>query len=328
MLMGIESWIALGAQKIIFPIQSASADTVLILKEYERIGIVHLRKWPKWPLLSDVNPNGLVLSRGIEESHVNCLHFVKPFAEMVVFTDIDDMLMPLDPMRIHSGVNIEILRFVPPETAPGELYQSLSDFNFSFLHQTRWKTKCKIWRMKTRVVVNASRVDSVNMHETGIHRFGYSQVRVPCRRAHFYHLRHSFKNIALNEWPIKLDLLQYKLEQQWQLRLNFNFTKIATETKLTRSSVESFADFDNCMIAINEEHWSLRVSRCLTPHVCYSRMARNMSCVAAIADYKFAYSGNGDYVSALNGEAELGPSELNCEAPLPKFSYGNHYYLP
>ena len=37
-----------------------------------------------------------------------------------------------------------------------------------------------------------------------------------------------------------------------------------------------------------------------------------MSCVAAIADYKFAYSGNGDYVSALNGEAELGPSELNC----------------
>jgi len=46
----------------IFPIQSASADTVLILKEYERIGkflgeifkqkinfkgIVHLRKWPK-----------------------------------------------------------------------------------------------------------------------------------------------------------------------------------------------------------------------------------------------------------------------------------------
>ncbi|CAK5118759.1 unnamed protein product [Meloidogyne enterolobii] len=81
MLMGIESWIALGAQKIIFPIQSASADTVLILKEYERIG----------PLLSDVNPNGLVLSRGIEESHVNCLHFVKPFAEMVVFTDIDDM---------------------------------------------------------------------------------------------------------------------------------------------------------------------------------------------------------------------------------------------
>uniref|UniRef100_A0A915NRP7 Glycosyltransferase family 92 protein n=1 Tax=Meloidogyne floridensis TaxID=298350 RepID=A0A915NRP7_9BILA len=91
MLMGIESWIALGAQKIIFPIQSASADTVLILKEYERIGIVHLRKWPKWPLLSDVNPNGLVLSRGIEESHVNCLHFVKAFAEMVVFTDIDDM---------------------------------------------------------------------------------------------------------------------------------------------------------------------------------------------------------------------------------------------
>ena len=64
---------------------------MLIINSTKFAGIVHLRKWPKWPLLSDVNPNGLVLSRGIEESHVNCLHFVKPFAEMVVFTDIDDM---------------------------------------------------------------------------------------------------------------------------------------------------------------------------------------------------------------------------------------------
>uniref|UniRef100_A0A1I8BS35 Pept_C1 domain-containing protein n=1 Tax=Meloidogyne hapla TaxID=6305 RepID=A0A1I8BS35_MELHA len=53
-----------------------------------------------------------------------------------------------------------------------------------------------------------------------------------------------------------------------------------------------------------------------------------MSCVAAVADYGFSYSGNGDYVSALRNEAEFGPSELNCEAPLPKFSYGNHYYIP
>lgn len=111
MVTGIEVWLALGASKLVFPIQSASADTVRILKEYQRLGLLSffvllsdfldnyspspgiaiIRMWPKWPVLSDVNPNGLVLSRGIEESHVNCLHFVKPFAEMVVFTDIDDM---------------------------------------------------------------------------------------------------------------------------------------------------------------------------------------------------------------------------------------------
>ena len=26
------------------------------------------------------------------------------------------------------------------------------------------------------------------MHETGIHKFGYVQVRVPCRDAHFYRI--------------------------------------------------------------------------------------------------------------------------------------------
>jgi hypothetical protein len=42
-------------------------------------------------VLSDVNVNGLIMSRGIEESHVNCLFAAKHFADMVVFTDIDDM---------------------------------------------------------------------------------------------------------------------------------------------------------------------------------------------------------------------------------------------
>src|SRR4051794_10390489 len=51
------------------------------------------------------------------------------------------------------------------------------------------------------------RVDSVNMHETGIHRFGFVQVRVPCRQAHFYHLRHSYKNIGVDEWKIDMENL-------------------------------------------------------------------------------------------------------------------------
>lgn len=63
-----------------------------------------------WPILSDTNPNGLVLSRGIEESHVNCLHFVKPFADMVVFTDIDDLLLPPDPMKVHSTSAVQIIQ--------------------------------------------------------------------------------------------------------------------------------------------------------------------------------------------------------------------------
>lgn len=71
---------------------------------------VILRHWPKWPVFSDLNPNGLVLSRGIEESHVNCLHFAKPFAEMVAFTDIDDMLIPPNPLTVRAGINIDILQ--------------------------------------------------------------------------------------------------------------------------------------------------------------------------------------------------------------------------
>lgn len=63
-----------------------------------------------WPVLSDINPNGLVLSRGIEESHVNCLFFAKPFADIIVFTDIDDMLLSPNPMDVGPGTNVAILQ--------------------------------------------------------------------------------------------------------------------------------------------------------------------------------------------------------------------------
>uniref|UniRef100_A0AC34FBD8 Glycosyltransferase family 92 protein n=1 Tax=Panagrolaimus sp. ES5 TaxID=591445 RepID=A0AC34FBD8_9BILA len=290
MVTGIETWLATGATKIIVPIQSASNSTYRILKEYERKGIVILRDWPMWPVLSDVNPNGLVLSRGIEESHVNCLFFAKPFADMIVFTDIDDMLLSPNPMDVAPGSNIAILQnlfaehpqagsflfehrdvqFVLPEDNENE--HKLQNFNFDFLTHTHWKSSCKVWRMKTRVVVNASRVDSVNMHETGIHRFGFVQVRVPCRQAHFYHLRHSYKDVGVNEWPIEMTKLSNMLNNQWQTRLS-TFESIANET-IVKSSTKSFEDFDHCMSAINSEHWTMSVSRCLTPHVCYSRLAR------------------------------------------------------
>ena len=110
MITGIETWLAMGATKLIFPIGSVSRDTYDILKEYESRGIVILRTWPMWPVLSDVNPNGLVLSRGIEESHVNCLHFAKPFSDLIVFTDIDDMLLPPNPLDVVPNANLQILR--------------------------------------------------------------------------------------------------------------------------------------------------------------------------------------------------------------------------
>ncbi|KAK5985360.1 Glycosyltransferase family 92 protein, partial [Trichostrongylus colubriformis] len=63
LLVGIETWLALGATKIIVPVQSASTSSYRILQEYEKRGLVIIRNWPKWPVLSDSNPNGLVLSR-------------------------------------------------------------------------------------------------------------------------------------------------------------------------------------------------------------------------------------------------------------------------
>lgn len=39
MITGIETWLALGATKIIFPIQSISTTALLILKQYEAKGL-------------------------------------------------------------------------------------------------------------------------------------------------------------------------------------------------------------------------------------------------------------------------------------------------
>lgn len=112
------------------------------------------------------------------------------------------------------------------------------------------------------------------MHETGINRFGYVQVRIPCHKAHFYHLRHSYKNIALNEWPIKMNKLSNLLNTHWQNRLNQTFSHKINNRILEKSSTESFEDFDRCVIAITDEHFTLKVSRCMTPHVCYSKHLR------------------------------------------------------
>ncbi|KAI6222342.1 Glycosyltransferase family 92 protein [Aphelenchoides fujianensis] len=328
MITGIETWLSLGATKLVFPVQSASSDVLLILRAYEAKGIVILRDWPKWPVLSDVNPNGLVLSRGIEESHVNCLHFVKPFAELVAFTDIDDVLIPGDPLKVHPTANIELLehrdvQFIPAPQNPRK--NALRNFNFKFLYNTKWKQSCRVWRMKTRVVVNASRVDSVNMHETGIHRMGYVQTRVPCGQAHFYHLRHSYKKVAVHEWQIDMRTLADNLDRQWKERLAEVFPSISNIT-LPKLNTESFEDFDRCVMLITQEHFDLRVSRCMTPHVCYSRVVRNLSCVATVGDYAFAHS-NGDFTIALR-RSHFVKSEPNCEAPMPKYVSGNHFYLP
>uniref|UniRef100_A0AC34RBL3 Glycosyltransferase family 92 protein n=1 Tax=Panagrolaimus sp. JU765 TaxID=591449 RepID=A0AC34RBL3_9BILA len=341
LITGIETWLAMGATKFIVPIGSASKDTYRILKEYEAKGIVILRNWPMWPVLSDINPNGLVLSRGIEESHVNCLHFVKPFTDLVVFTDIDDMLLPPNPMNVKPGASLEILRslflehpqagsflfehrdtqFVLPETGEST---TLKQFNFDFLTKSQWKQGCNVWRMKTRVAVNASRVDSVNMHETGIHRLGYVAVKLPCHKAHFYHLRHSYKNIGSTGWPIDMTNLATMLNTQWNSRLA-SFGPIATKP-LVKSSTESFKDFDQCVEAINSEHWTFKVSRCMTPHVCYSRLAGNMECIATLGDYEFVHD-KGDFITVLNN-VSLVNSSANCEAPLPKYIKGDYFYLP
>ncbi|CAD5215004.1 unnamed protein product [Bursaphelenchus okinawaensis] len=342
MVTGIETWLALGATKIIVPIQSIANISMNILQQYERDGIVTTRPWPKWPVLSDTNPNGLVLSRGIEESHVNCLHFVKPFAELVAFTDIDDMLIPPDPSKIQGGDNLVLLQnlfsehpqagsllfehrdvqFVLP---PEKQTETLSKFTFDFLHNTQWKQNCFIWRMKTRVVVNASRVDTVNMHETGIHRMGYVQVRVPCRKGHFYHLRHSYKNTATGQWKVDMTNLSDMLNKQWQNRLTGPLEPLANEV-LAKSATESFEDLDKCVMKVTDEHFTLKVSRCMTPHVCFTRRATNSSCVATDANYGFARSGSDFIINTL--DTQLVSSTMNCDAPLPRFTSGSHFYLP
>ncbi|VDM63122.1 unnamed protein product [Angiostrongylus costaricensis] len=316
LLVGIETWLALGATKIVVPVQSASVSCHRILKEYERRGLVIIRTWPKWPILSDSNPNGLVLSRGIEESHVNCLFFAKPWANMIAFSDIDDILLPTDPMDVEAGMNIKILKglFAEHPQAGSLLFEhrdvqfqlpvqqervtTISNFNFDFLMNSKYKMNC--------------RVDSVNMHETGIHRFGYVQTRVPCRQAHFYHLRHSHHSVS-NAVEIDMSNLATSLNRQWYKRLD-TFTKLK-DVPLNESTTESFEDFDRCMSAINDEHWTLHLYH-----------FRDVDCVATRAEFDFFRSGVGYFLHSRN--AFIGPSDPNCEAPVPPIVAGNHYFAP
>ncbi|CAJ0596712.1 unnamed protein product [Cylicocyclus nassatus] len=118
---------------------------------------------------------------------------------------------------------------------------TLANFNFNFLMDSKQKMNCNVWRMKTRVVVNAR-----------LHR---------------------------------------------------------------------------CMSAINDEHWTLHVSRCLTPHVCFSRLSRDVDCVAARAEYEFFRSGaNGYFLQVSN--VSITTSDANCKAPVPPLVSGNHYFAP
>ncbi|VDK83016.1 unnamed protein product [Onchocerca ochengi] len=341
LLLGIEVWLALGATKIIIPIQSISRDAFRILQEYERDGLVILRHWPKWPILSDKNPNGLVLSRGIEESHVNCLFFAKPWAEMVAFTDLDDILIPTQPMKIYSTVNVNILqdfanehpqagsflfehrdvRMVLPEE---EQMLQLDNFNFNFLINTNRKKECTVWRMKTRVIVNASRVDTINMHESGINRLGYVQVRIPCHRAHFYHMRHSFREQTEGK-SLNMSNLVRLLNKNFQKRLQTTLRTIAKQW-MNGSLTETLDDFDKCVIEINKEHFKLKVSRCMTPHVCYLKLRNEVNCVASIGNYEFAHI-SGDFILRLM-DAQFIDSDENCDAPISKVVKGNHFYAP
>lgn len=55
---------------------------------------------------------------------------------------------------------------------------------------------------------------------------------------------------------------------------------------------------------------------------------RNISCVANMGEYEFAHSNsNGDFLIVLR-RSKLVNSETNCEAPLPRYTKGNHFYLP
>ncbi|VDN07465.1 unnamed protein product [Thelazia callipaeda] len=319
LLLSIETWLALGATKIIVPIQTISKEAFNILHQYEQADIVVLRHWPKWPILTDKNPNGLVLSRGIEESHVNCLFFAKPWAEMVAFSDFDDILIPEQPLNVHPNINVEILQnisrehpqagsflfehrdvqLVLPDNQSGQL---LENFRFNFLNDTTWKKECTLWRMKTRVIVNASRVDTVNMHESGINRFGYVQVRVPCHQAHFYHMRHSFRELSTGR--------------------NINMKNLYFHHSFT----ETLKKFDECVIEINKEHFKLKVSRCMTPHVCYLQLSSNVDCIASVGIYHFTYL-SGNFILAIVN-AHFAMSDANCDAPMSKITAGNYFYAP
>lgn len=70
-----------------------------------------------------------------------------------------------------------------------------------------------------------------------------------------------------------MSMLARYLERRWKVKLNTVFSSVSDQI-LPKSSTESFQDFDRCVMLITEEHFKLKVSRCMTPHVCFSRVVR------------------------------------------------------
>ncbi|VDK29477.1 unnamed protein product [Gongylonema pulchrum] len=260
---------------------------------------------------------------------------------MVAFTDLDDILIPVQPMRVYSSVNIDLLEDLAREhpQAGSFLFEHrdvrlilpedqqatpINNFNFDFLIHSDWKKGCSLRRMKTRVVVNASRVDSVNMHETGIHRLGHTQVRVPCHRAHFYHMRHSFREPEVAQSLNMFNLLRL-INSNFQERLKTTLNAIS-ELSLNNSITETLNDFDRCVKEVNKEHFTLKVSRCMTPHACNLKLSSDVACTASTGNYEFVYA-SGDFLLGLMG-AQFVKSNANCDAPISAILKGDHFYAP
>lgn len=123
-------------------------------------------------------------------------------------------------------------------------------------------------------------------------------MRVPCHRAHFYHMRHSFREYAAGQSLNMFNLVRllnafvfsnvlfFKLKRKMacQNKIFSNFRERLKTTlgaiskrSLNSSMIESLNDFDTCVKAINEEHFTLKVSRCMTPHACNLRLKRFVS---------------------------------------------------
>jgi hypothetical protein len=66
--------------------------------------------------------------------------------------------------------------------------------------------------------------------------------------------------------------------------------------------------------------------------VCYVQPTidqQQIKCTAVTADYRFRRIGD-DYVivRVKNAGASFVDSDANCDAPVPKFVAGNHFYIP
>ncbi|OZC06396.1 hypothetical protein X798_06620 [Onchocerca flexuosa] len=95
---------------------------------------------------------------------------------------------------------------------------------------------------------------------------------------------------------------------------------------MNSSLTEALDGFDKCVIEINKEHFKLKVSRCMTPHVCFLKLKKEVNCLASIGNYEFAHI-SGDFILRLM-DAQFVDSDENCDAPISKIVKGNHFYAP